>query len=958
MTTTSESNISTHATPKRVCLVTEEISGIAGSGGIGAAFFELSLLLAKSGYQVDILYCPVSEIATDDLRAHRERFANLGIVLRTLDVERFAFSPATYEKKSYGVFRTLHELNCYDHVHFHDYKGLGFFSVNAKRQGLAFGNTTLVVQLHGPTRWTIETNQTFFIHEDQVKIDHLERESIRHADYVVSPSQYLIDWMRGRNWKLPPSERQRVIQNVCSGLVRSSSHLVSKRRQASAQRWPTDIVLFGRHEDRKGFAVFCDALDLLNDELAARGTRVTFLGKFGMVNEQPSGVYLIDRCSRWRFAYQVRSNLHRDSAAAFLISLDRPVVVVPSPVENSPYTVSETIALELPLICSIEGGGPELLERSYPGICKISAADLADKIRLAITSGLSAPRFAISPDTTNREWIEFHESTRCRSGDGTPAGSPQPKVAFAITHHERPAKLVDAVVSAAMQTYANLELIVVDDGSSTEETVQALEHVERLLTKAGGRLIRRENGYLGAARNTALAATTADYICFLDDDDYAFPELITTLVRAAVRTGADAVNCLNVYMDEAVRREKITEMTRGHRAYKVAYVPTGGPLTIGITENCFGAATALLKVSTLREIGGYTEIHGVGHEDYELFLRLFQAGKHMEVVAQPLYFYEVGRPSMLSRTSMRQNFRRIFDALEVENEAFEGRDLASLVMGKHVAVHANNRQWWLYSLTKTAGLRHRLMDHSLKRQERMQLLVDLANAEGRHRMAAAFEADRRSDSASSDAAEEDFVLLTDDGRETLPAAPPPADDSIFEFANVLLEIQLGRIAQAATGLALAIESIAAVSASNVKHLTQLTVDLMRADPYCDLSRVHASLRRARIHASCEDSVRVLAALIELQSMPSLGLLSLRELVRRDSNAYLEFHRDVATAIANGDCEGPLAHFILHGEDEGRSGFARVVDLATLARTAGLQISIPDVMNAVSNSGDSVRSESD
>src|SRR4249919_997042 len=96
-------------------------------------------------------------------------------------------SSRSYEKRSYAICRHLEECPAYDYIHFHDYKGLGFFATTAKKQGLSFADSTLVVQLHGPTRWTMDANSAFFGHEDQLVIDHLERGAIRNADHVVSP---------------------------------------------------------------------------------------------------------------------------------------------------------------------------------------------------------------------------------------------------------------------------------------------------------------------------------------------------------------------------------------------------------------------------------------------------------------------------------------------------------------------------------------------------------------------------------------------------------------------------------------------------------------------------------------------------------------------------------------------------------------------------------------------------
>ncbi|QCW27422.1 glycosyltransferase [Lysobacter enzymogenes] len=924
-----------------VCLVTEELPGVGGCGGIGAAFYELALLLAAQGAVVDLLFCPLAPLAQADSERLRARLRERSIKLDVLEVGRHVEGAESPERRAYAVFRHLEAARAYDFVHFHDYKGLGFFCVNAKRQGLAFADTALVVQLHGPTRWTIEANQTFFVHEDQLKIDHLERESIRGADHAVSPSAYLLEWLDAHGFELPPG-RSRVIKNVCSQIVRE---LRDGRDAAAAERGPvTDLVMFARHEDRKGFAVFCDALDRLDGFLAKRNIAVTFLGKFGLVDAQPSGAYLADRSRGWRVECKLRTGLDRSGAADYLTGLDSPLVVVPSPAENSPYTVLEAAALGMPLVSSVEGGGPELLEPGYPGTCPMQAQALADKIRWAVENALPPPRPAQSLEEIERAWLDFHRQcapARTQPEPAAPA-TPLPKVAFAITHYERPGKLVDALISAARQTYPNLEVIVVDDGSASESARQALAQLEPFIERIGGRLIRRENGYLGAARNTALAATDAPYICFLDDDDYALPELVQTLVTAALATGAEVVNCLNVFMPEANRAETVAQ--GGGRHAKVCYVPIGGPQSVAAMENCLGAATALIRTDALRAVGGYTELRGVGHEDYELFLRLLQAGMRLEIVPRPLYLYEVGRPSMLSRTSMVRNFRRCFDACRLPADGAASHDLLSLALGKKVAIDAHNRLWWQYSLLPTAALRHQTMAQGLSREDMLALLIKLALAEGNQRMALAFAEDLRSASAPPDASsgDEDLIAL-----HAAPAAVPAAKARLYDprLADVRLEAELGRGEIALDKLIALAQAAASVPP---EFCAVALAVLRRCEPQRQQARCRAlsvALAGKRMPRSEAAEGRVLLAALEYLSATTVPAALLGEIVAAEEEAYLSLHADVARAVESGSLARGVEHYAAFGLREGRAGFVALGRLASILQANGIDLEVADLIDA-------------
>lgn len=95
-----------------------------------------------------------------------------------------------------------------------------------------------------------------------------------------------------------------------------------------------------------------------------------------------------------------------------------------------------------------------------------------------------------------------------------------PLVSIVIPTYNRAAAVVAAVDSCLRQTYAPLEVIVIDDGS-TDGTAAALQPCV-----AAGRIryLRQANAERSAARNRGLDLATGAYIQFLDDDDALHPE--------------------------------------------------------------------------------------------------------------------------------------------------------------------------------------------------------------------------------------------------------------------------------------------------------------------------------------------------------------------------------------------------------------------------------------------------
>ena len=215
------------------------------------------------------------------------------------------------------------------------------------------------------------------------------------------------------------------------------------------------------------------------------------------------------------------------------------------------------------------------------------------------------------------------------------AGGKTPLVTVCVVHHERPGLLRMAIDSVLAQDYPALETVLVDDGSKSAEARVALDELEKALGGRGGpggRVIRQENRYSGAARNRAAAAAQGEWLLFLDDDDLLFPDAVSRLVRAARFAEADCVTATSVdFSGDGDPRTDPASCTPPIRRL-------GPARTWSRVRNVIGGACALVHRDVFRSAGGFPEIHGPAIEDLELLNRLVLTGRHVAPLPDPVHY--------------------------------------------------------------------------------------------------------------------------------------------------------------------------------------------------------------------------------------------------------------------------------------------------------------------------------
>ncbi len=210
--------------------------------------------------------------------------------------------------------------------------------------------------------------------------------------------------------------------------------------------------------------------------------------------------------------------------------------------------------------------------------------------------------------------------------------------------------VAEAIASVMGQTYGEVEIIVVDDGSTDGST----EIVRDLMGRFPGRIQPLFTSRLGPypARNHGLRAARGDFVAFLDADDWWLPETLEKLHLALAERGADIAYCGWRNVGEGVKSEP--------------YVPPeyekADPVEAFLRSCPWPIHAALLRRSVVDRIGGFSE-RRFSSMDYDFWLRALALTRRITRVAEVLAFYRWHGQGQVSAVKWRQ----VLDALDAQN---------------------------------------------------------------------------------------------------------------------------------------------------------------------------------------------------------------------------------------------------------------------------------------------------
>jgi O-antigen biosynthesis protein len=542
---------------RRVTVIAHELRGFHPSGGMGTATAFLALALARLGHSVEILLGKHVPDSVDPEWAsvyHGGRVRIRPVPESEQPVEPWHFA------HTHRVMLGL-ETDPPDVVIAHDFGAPAYSALRLRQAGVAFADTLFVVFCHGTRRYVADLSPGVAIGDLQtvLGVGLLEQAAVELADVVVSPSAYLLDWMRARGWRLP--ERALVIPYFTRSTATGGP--VPELRQTDSEPLQR-LAFFGRVDEKKGLTLLAEALNAIEPS-QLEGLELEFVGKTtGTWTPQRVEALLSDSTKRALRSIAFETQLDQRQA---LDRVRRPgtLVVMPSLQENSPNTVYECLEEGIPFIASDVGGVSELIAPSDRRRVLFTAT--AEGVEAAIRRVLvdrkipTPARAAFDRDESAAGWADVVEM----QPEGTAvAGDADEHVDVVVVGGGSQEALLRCVRALEEQTHPNVEVFVAE------------------------------------TRGSGLDQGASPYVVFLDEDDVPHADLVQTLLAVCRATGADVATC---------------GLGLEHKLHFFAGEARG----LGAISNAYGNV-ALFRRAVLRDLKDAP--HGVRDPDWPLLASL------------------------------------------------------------------------------------------------------------------------------------------------------------------------------------------------------------------------------------------------------------------------------------------------------------------------------------------------
>lgn len=225
-----------------------------------------------------------------------------------------------------------------------------------------------------------------------------------------------------------------------------------------------------------------------------------------------------------------------------------------------------------------------------------------------------------------------------------------PKISIIVPVYRVEEYLDKCVQSILNQTFTDFELILVDDGSPDRCGEMCDGYAEK---DSRVKVIHKENGGLSDARNAGIDAASAEYIGFVDSDDYIAEDMYEMLYENIVKYDADISACglFNCYETRKIRQYDKDELLIVNQSEGIGIILEGKKLSVNAVNKLF--------VKTLFHNIRFPV--GKLSEDAYVMIKLFGQAQKMVIETKPKYYY-IHRAESITTSNYTQRDYNVVEA--------------------------------------------------------------------------------------------------------------------------------------------------------------------------------------------------------------------------------------------------------------------------------------------------------
>ena len=238
-----------------------------------------------------------------------------------------------------------------------------------------------------------------------------------------------------------------------------------------------------------------------------------------------------------------------------------------------------------------------------------------------------------------------------------------PLVSVIIPCHNLGKYITEAVESVLHQTIQDFEILIVDDGSTDEQTVEVLKSARWPRTT----IHRTENKGLAQARNFLIARARGTYLCALDADDKLDTRFFEKTLEAFARDPGLTFVSTRLQMFGIEDRQW----------------PSGNRCDLSALLCDVSVIPALVRRDAVQAVGGYDEgMPGEGNEDWDLWISVVESGHRGVILPEVLFYYRRRHGSMAEQCNAGERRLQLMDYMVRKHGASYRQHLIDVLLWK------------------------------------------------------------------------------------------------------------------------------------------------------------------------------------------------------------------------------------------------------------------------------------